>query len=306
MTKSTQKKKLCYLTLLTLVSTTLFPIASNNKTDTKIEIIKEQSTERNSISKNLKVQYTEKGMPIAAAYLTPGKNFGYMYIENHNYKDQGTITYYKDELNKENPWGYQIENTISSSSNILYNQAKSYFIEDNSPIRKSILALNDETLNKGLYNIQKSDDGRYFVSSTLYLRYIYDVDDSDYRENPYESSSPILDNSYINGPYIGMGDYFDSNIDVITLKNEGKELIKNNKDIYFTSLSSLGTIVQVNDVIGLTKDKDYNKSHSQEYNETNKSMLEKRFEYRRYVSGSENKEFENYELIFPVTHVRSN
>lgn len=98
-----------------------------------------------------------------------------------------------------------------------------------------------------------------------------------------------------------MGDYFDSNIDVVNLE-EAKETIKNNPGMYFKSLSSLGTIIQVNDVLSLTKDKDYNRSHPQEFNETNKAMLEKRFEYRRYISSTEKNSFTNYEIVYPVTY----
>lgn len=299
MTTSKLKKNLCYLTLLTLSSSALFPLASENKTQINIEIIKENLKEIDSRLSSVTIQNTKRGFPIASAYLTPGKNFGYMYIENHNYNDSGNLKTYMDELNKDNPWGGVEEDTPLASNN-LYNQAKGYFLEENSPIKKSILNLNEKTLEKGLYNIQKSDDGREFVSSSLYLRYIYDVDDSDFRYNKYEKSSPILDNNYINGPYFAMGDYIDSNIDVINLK-EAKETIKNNPDMYFKSLSSLGTIIQVNDVLSLTKDKDYNKSHSQEFNETNKAMFEKRFEYRRYIS-SERNSFTNYEIVYPVTY----
>lgn len=301
MTKSTLKKKLCYLTLLTLSSSLSFPNASDSKTDVKIEIVKEHLKEIDSSLANINIQNTKRGMPIASAYLTPGKNFGYMYIDNHNYKNQGTLKSYKDELNKENPWG-GIKEESSLASNNLYNQAKKYFLKKDSPIQKSILNLNEKILEKGLYNIQTSDDGRKFVSSTLYLRYIYDIDDADFRENIYEKSSPILDNSYINGPYVAMGDYFDSNIDVVNLGEEGKEKIKNNPDTYFKSLSSLGIIVQVNDILGLTKDKDYNKSHSQELNGTNKAMFEKRFEYRRYISNFNSNSFDNYEIVYPVTY----
>lgn len=300
MTTSKLKKNLCYLTLLTLSSSALFPLASENKTQTNIEIVKENLKEIDSRLSSITIQNTKRGFPIASAYLTPGKNFGYMYIENHNYKDSGNLKTYMDELNKDNPWGGVKEDT-SLASNNLYNQAKGYFLEENSPIKKSILNLNEKTLEKGLYNIQKSDDGREFVSSALYLRYIYDVDDSDFRCNKYEKSSPILDNSYINGPYFAMGDYFDSNIDVVNIE-EARETIKNNPDMYFKALSSLGTIIQVNDVLSLTKDKDYNKTHPQEFNETNKSMFEKRFEYRRYLSSTEKNSFTNYEIVYPVTY----
>lgn len=301
MTTSTLKKKLCYLTFLALTSSTLFPNAECKSIDIKTEIIKEHTKEIDSNLENINIQNTKKGMPIASAYLTPGKNFGYMYIENHNYKNQGTLKPYKDELNKENPWG-GIKEESSLASNNLYNQAKRYFIDKNSPIQKSILSLNKNTLEKGLYNIQTSNDGRKFVSSTLYLRYIYDVDDADFRENIYEKSSPILDSTYINGPYFAMGDYFDSNIDTIKLGEEGKELIKSKSGVYFKPLSSLGITIQVNDILGLTKDKDYNKSHSQESNEINKAMFEKRIEYRRYISNSDSNCFANYELIYPVTY----
>lgn len=294
-------KTLHYLTFLLIPSTIVFSQASNINLDSKLNIVTENSLEISLKENNLKLNETGRGIPISAAYLTPGKHFGYMYIDKHDYKDNGIVKTYIDELNTDSKWSYNTEEYISSASNALYSKAKKYFTEKDSPIQKSILNLNTNTLNKGLYNIQKSDDGREFVASTLYLRYIYDVDDSDIRENIYESSSPILNNSYINGPYIGIGDCFDTNIDTIKLGKKGKELIQSNKEMYFTSLSSLGIIVPINDVIGLTKDKDYNRSHSQEYNENNKAMLEKRFEYRRYISNSQEKDFTNFEIVYPVT-----
>lgn len=58
--------------------------------------------------------------------------------------------------------------------------------------------------------------------------------------------------------------------------------------------------MQVNDVLGLTKDKDYNKNHIQDFNENNKAILEKLFEYRRYISDSDKKYFTNYEIAYPI------
>ena len=277
----------------------------------KIDIIKAQTTTTTttvtSFDGNLyntgKPDNGSKGVTIGAAYLTPTNDFGYMYVNNYDYDGSGTVTAYRDPLNSSNMWGGNVNSGYQTSNNRLYENAKNYFISSNGPARKAIANVTIENYNNGKYNVQTSDSGKKFVASTMYVRYTYDIDDGNYRSNPYETSSPILDSSYTSGPYVGMGDYFDETIDVISLGDSGRNKIKNNSSKYLKSLSSLGVSVPANSIVGLTIDDGFVKSNGSYRRETKKAVLEKRFEYRRYIETTTTT-IDNpggYEVVYPVT-----
>lgn len=281
------------------------PSAPNTSTGSKIDIIKAQTTttttEVSSFDGNLhstgKPDNGSKGVTIGAAYLTPKNKFGYMYVDKYDYDGSGTVKTYIDS------WGGNVNSGASTSNNRLYENAKKYFVSAGGPARKAISDVSIDEYKKGAYNVQTSDSGRKFVASTMYVRYTYDIADGNVRNNKYETSNPILSSSYAGGPYIGMGDYFDETIDIITLGQAGKNKITSGGNKYFKSLSSLGINVPANSVPGLTIDDGFIKYGSSYQRPTKRAMLEKRFEYRRYIE-EKTVTVDNpggYEVVYPVT-----
>lgn len=276
----------------------------------KIDIVKSQTTQTTinisgfsgSLHDTGKPNNGSKGVTIGAAYLTPDKKFGYMYVNNYDYDGSGTVTAYSDAFasSASNMWGGSVNSGGGTSNNRLYEKAKNYFVGSNSNAYKAIAGVTKEGLQNGAYNIQKADDGRTFVASTFYVRYTYDIADGNSRTNPYETSSPILSTSFTNGPYVAMGDYFDETLDVIA-DSSARGKIQTNSN-YLKSLSSLGISIP-SGVVGLTVDDGFVKVNGSYRRPTSRAVLEKRYEYRRYVE-NKTEVVDNpaeYEFVYGVT-----
>lgn len=278
---------------------------------TALEIIKAQGTTVTSTIENFSGKFHStghkdngsKGVTIGAAYLNPDKKFGYVYVENYDYDGRGVVKRYCDQAGTGTSWGGDPNRgSISDSNNRLYENAKSYFVSTSGPAYKSISSVTKEKLASGSYNIQTDDKGKTFVASTFYVRYTYDIDDGNVRAKKYESSNPILNDDFTSGPYVGMGDYFDETMDVVDNSNY-KGIIQNNSK-YLKSLSSLGISIP-SGVIGLTIDDGFIPKNGSYRRATKKAVLEKRYEYRRYVESSTTTVTNpgGFEVVYPLKNV---
>lgn len=248
------------------------------------------------------------GVTVAAAYLTPAKKFGYIYVEKYDYKDGGgKVIAHIDELNSSKKWGGDVnkKNSSLTANNRLFVNARDYFVDPKGPIASSISNLDEKKLDS--YLVQKDNNGKKFVAATFYVRYTYDFKDG-HDWGGYLKSSPVLkgNTTYTNGPYIALGDYFDYKMDVIKGGDTTRKLISDNYGTYFTKLSKLVTSTLNLNKTGLKYDYNPVSAGDGNYVKTNtkQAMLEKRFEYRRYITTkTETIKNENgFEFVYPVTN----
>lgn len=298
-------------------STTNKPVSSKGDA---IGIVKDQAITTGTIVATFEDTLTEGqsangsyGVTISAAYLTADKKFGYAYVNGYRYTGVGTVVAHSDAYNSEGYyWGTTDLNSGSDvSNNRLYINTKNYFVKKNGPVSESIRNLTTEDFNKtkSKYNIQTDNKGKQFIATTFYVRYTYDIYDSHNcfdKDEPttskYRVSTPVLKgSSYKSGPYIGMGDYFDASMDVVA-DSGYKKTITDGYGKYFLPLSEFNVTFSKR-TLGITKDLSLHFSNLGTEIETNQAMLEKRFEYRRYLSTGNititNKE--GYEVVYPVT-----
>lgn len=288
---------------------------ANPETSQKIDIVKDQITDTHvSFSRFSSQPFStgnanngSKGVTVSAAYLTPANEFGYIYIDKYDYGGRGTVVAAIDELNPDSMWGGDVNSGTLNSNNRLYEHAKDYFVNSSGKIIKSIQDIEDTKIDS--YNIQTANDGRTFVAATFYVRYSYDfLDNHNLTGYKYLKSYPVLGNTsaYTGGPYIAMGDYFDDSIDVIDLGNTGRNDIASRYGKYFLPLSDLVSSNTNLNRLGLTYDYHPLKAVNNNYvtTSTNKAMLEKRFEYRRYVETEEivTDNPAGFEFVYGVTN----
>lgn len=225
-----------------------------------------------------------KGVTIAAAYLTPNKTFGYMYVENYDYNGTGTVKIENNVSSSNSIFAGRSPTQGTNPNNLMYDFAKSLFINKNLNAYTSIRDASEDGIKNGDYLIQEANDGRKFIASTFYVRYTYDIPNGDSnRTKLYEKPNPILPISFTNGPYLAMGDFFDETMDVVT-NSSSRDTIINNQTKYLKPLKDiLGVSSIPSGIIGLTLNDGFVKENGSFRVPTKRAVLEKRYEYRRYV-----------------------
>lgn len=260
------------------------------------------------------------GFSLGMGYLTPDIKFGYMAINGLNLVGMesvpptanyaGTIVAYSDPLKKAaTPWnlGANSKYTTFANQNV-YSVGVSYFT-------KSVVStINNVDINKlDKYLVQKNpSNGRRFVATTLYTRWYYDTDakatGAGNKDKAYFHSDPILKGSVSGGPYLAINNYLDIAMDVegpngTTYRNQ----INNNPDAYLISVSKLramggtGLPSATSDWAYLTYDYPFKRTDFTGTKVKNsKAVLEKRMEYRRYISedSSDENYSEEYEYVY--------
>lgn len=248
-----------------------------------------------SINAGGTVEQGSYGVSLGMGYLTPLKQFGYMSLSDYAYDAEdwaGKVVVHFDEAN------LNIGNTLKGNRVFpkeFYDNMKNTF--KSQEFRTTLTKITEKDL-PNLY-IQTSDDGKQFISSTMYVRWLYDSDSKLNEPNKYITSRPILKGTnYTNGPYVAVGDNLDYD------EKNGTE-ISNAGEKYAKSLTSI-TGKTYSNIPFLTKDRILKNTHPNylKWQDTNKALLSKRCEYRRYISKKQsNVELGTFEYVYPVETV---
>ncbi|MGU8834115.1 hypothetical protein ACSW8S_18320 (plasmid) [Clostridium perfringens] len=239
------------------------------------------------------VDQGKQGVSLALGYLTPKKELGYMYLDDYGYPFNwtGKTTRVYDDA------GLNIGSGIlnkSTTGPVIYENMKNTF--KTNAFKNTLASITKDDLDNVL--IQTDNDGREFISSSMFVRWMYDTDSKiSGRGNAYVDSHPVLSNTGLNnGPYISMGDNFDGMVYT-------GDIVAQNGEKYAKTLTSI-TGDNYSGVKYLTQDRVLNDIHPQfrQWIPTNKAMLQKRCEYRRYVSRGDGIDgLGDYEYVYPVT-----
>lgn len=252
------------------------------------------------------------GYSLGMAYLTPDIKFGYIGLKGLDFTSSmnGTIVAYSDPLR----YGDTAWNLGSSSLNVnwangkIYDYGKNYF-EDY--VKSTINNVSYDNIDK--YLVQTNPvNGRRFVATTLYTRWYYDTiatatGTGDTTEN-YFHSDPIITGNDSGGPYLGINNYLDIAMDVEgTDGTNVRKKINANKNDYLISVSKLRAMGGVglpdsnSDWAFMTYDYPFVRTDFTGTKVKNsKAVLEKRMEYRRYISedSSDENYSEEYEYVY--------
>lgn len=307
-----KRKQILSLILVTLlagniVSAELINVGGTSssepvKTDTSngIDIIKELTDTLSVATEEVKDGTTAEGsqsMVTAYAYLTPQRDFGYIHSKGFNATNgDGTVTVAQDDFN--NNWNMGSSAIWDTTAQRKLLSVATSYIETDRFIDK-LNAVNDSNINK-MYIQKDSRDGREFVASTLYVRWLYDVKctlNHTHGNDSYLKKVPVLNNG--GGPYIATGDKMDMNPNVFTDAN-GVSTIRsqfNSRVKTFSSVVKPGTNLNHQYI---TEDLNCDGTSA---GRNNNAFFEKRYEVRRYiVKGGKS----TYEAVVPTEKISTN
>lgn len=260
------------------------------------------------------------GFSLGMGYLTPDIKFGYIAINGLNLVGMedvpptanyaGTIVAYSDPLGKKStPWNLGANSKYTTFANQeVYSIGASYFTNS---VASTINNVDISKLDNYLVQTNPTN-GRRFVATTLYTRWYYDTNatatGAGNTNKAYFHSDPILRGNVSGGPYLAINNYLDIAMDVegpngITYRNQ----INENPNAYLISVSKLKAMGGVglpdsnSDWAYLTYDYPFKRTDFTGTKVQNKkAVLEKRIEYRRYISedSSDENYSEKYEYVY--------
>ena len=276
--------------------TTGSPIGkTENKTEGSIDIIENLTNKINLNPEKIENGTLGSGnqsITTSYAYLTPQRDFGYIYIKDFDALNAtGTVVPAADAFGKN--WNASSYSDNDYPHHRLLKIATNYM--KSADFTNKLAAVND-TNYKDMYIQHDKERGQDFVAVTLYIRWLYDVGcNINHEHNGNYKKVPVLEGSnFTNGTYIATGDKMDTNPNVFsnpgnvtTIRNEHKDRIKK-----FSSVVKPGTNLN------------YPYLSSTEYNcnGTSKSirsgaLFEKRYEVRRYITEGVK---DSYEVVIPT------
>ena len=233
-------------------------------------------------------------MVVAYAYLTPQRDFGYIYTKDFDASNtSGTTVSARDDFGKSWNMSNYPESSYPQAQDRLLKIATNY-ISNSSFFTDRLAQVNDKNY-KDMYLQYDSTRKQYFVASTLYVRWLYDVgctgightDDS---HTGMFKKVPVLTDT--GGPYIATGERMDTDPDVFTNPSQ-VSTIRNNKSTRVTTFkNALGGPVP-----------NYPHLNNTEYNcwgdvisGTGRAFFEKRYEVRRYINDNVS---DSFEVVIP-------